>query len=82
MNDSFPTSIRLEADNKIFVRVFSAQKKVSESFLINQALALYRKWHLSREMMKEAEENPERDRAFSEEDFKSYHRLIHEAETI
>jgi hypothetical protein len=82
MSNSFPTSIRLDAENKIFVRFFSAKKKISESFLVNQALALYRKWHLSREMMEEAQENPERDRAFSEEDFKSYHRLIHEAETI
>lgn len=82
MRDFFPTSIRLEADNKTFVRFFSAYKKISESSLINQALSLYRKWHLSREMINEAEENPERDRAFSEEDFKSYHRLIHEAETI
>lgn len=82
MSDSFPTSIRLDSENKVFVRFFSAKKKISESLLINQALALYRKWHLSREMKEEAEENPQRDRAFSEEDFKSYHRLIHEAETV
>jgi hypothetical protein len=79
---SFPTSVRLNRDNKLFLQFIARSQKSSESELINRALDLYRQYKLSCEMVEEAEEDLERDKVIANEDFSSYSKIVHETEAI
>jgi len=82
MKATFPTSVRLTKSNKEFVKQFGPLHDMSDSEVINKALKIYSNYHLSQMLIAEATENPARDVAMANEDFKSYQQIIEDAEAV
>ena len=77
-----PTSIILNANNQAFVTQQSKQNAITKTKIINQALDLYRKYTLKKDLVKGFSQQTNEDVTEAMSDFEDYLKIIESNEII